>query len=84
MAEELLALEANSTWDLVPLPAHVSIIGSKWVYSIKVKSDGSLDRYKARLVAQGFKQEYGLDYEETFTPVEKMTTVRCLISVAVA
>ena len=50
----------------------------------KVKSDGSLDRYKARLVAQGFKQEYGLDYEETFTLVEKMTTVRCLISVAVA
>lgn len=50
MAEELLALEANRTWDLVPRPSDGTVIGSKWIYSIKVKPDGSLDRYKARLV----------------------------------
>ena len=53
MNEELLALESNSTWDLAPTPQDASIIGSKWVYHIQVHSDGSLDRYKARLVAQG-------------------------------
>ena len=81
MNEELLALESNSTWDLVPTPLDASIIGSKWVDSIKVRSDGSLDRYKARPVAQAYKQEYGTDYKETFAPVAKMTTVRCLLSV---
>ena len=69
---------------MVPLPAHASVIGSKRVYSIEVKSNGSLDRYKVGLVAQGFKQEYGIDYEETFAPVAKMTMVHCLLSVAAA
>ena len=82
--EELLALEANKTWDMVPLPSNAYIIGSKWVYSTKFKSDGSLDRYKARLVKQRFKQQYGIDYEETFAPVAKMTLVRCLLSITAA
>ena len=57
-------------------------IGCKWVYSIKLRSDGTLDRYKARLVALGNRQEYGVDYEETFAPVAKMTTVRLVQSSA--
>ena len=51
MIDELVALEANQTWDTVPLPANMFVIGSKWVFSIKVNYDGNLDCYKARLVA---------------------------------
>jgi hypothetical protein len=82
MDEELRALQDNHTWDVVPCPSNVKAIGCKWVYSVKLRSDGTLDRYKARLVALGNRQEYGVDYEETFAPVAKMTTVRTVISVA--
>ena len=57
-------------------------LGCKWVYSIKVKSDGSLNMYKARLVALGNNQEYRVNYEETFVPVAKMTTVRTILAIA--
>ena len=60
MKEELDALDQNHTWDIVDCPSAVKSIGSKWIYSIKLKYDVSLDRYKARLVALGNKQEYRL------------------------
>lgn len=82
MQAELQALEENHTWDIVSCPPIVKPIGSKWVFSIKLRSDGSLDRYKARLVALGNKQEYGVDYEETFAPVAKMTMVRTILAIA--
>jgi hypothetical protein len=82
MQEELAALEANHTWDLEPCPSTITPLGCKWVYSIKVRSDGSLDRYKARLVALGNNQEYGVNYDETFAPVAKMTTVRTILALA--
>ena len=59
MAEEIAALERTGTWDLVPIPAHVRLITCKWVYKVKTRSDGSLERYKAGLVARGFQQEHG-------------------------
>ena len=77
MNEEMAALDANKTWDLVPLPKDKKAIGCKWVYKIKHNADGSISRYKARLVAKGYAQTYGIDYDETFSPVARMATVRC-------
>jgi hypothetical protein len=61
-----------------------NIIGCKWVYKIKRKKDGSLDIYKARLVAKGFKQQYGIDYDDTFSPVVKISTIQIILSIVVS
>ena len=82
MNEELDALHKNNTWDMVDLPPNQSIVGCRWVYKIKTKVDGSVERYKACLVAKGITQEYGIDYEETFAPIARLTSVRCLIAMA--
>jgi hypothetical protein len=82
MAEEIAALEQTGTWDLVPCPPRVRLITCKWVYKVKTRSDGSIERYKARLVARGFQQEHGRDYDETFTLIAHMTTIRTLLAVA--
>jgi hypothetical protein len=79
---ETVALEWTGMWDLVPCPPHVHPITCKWVYKVKTRSDGSLERYKARLVAHGFQQEQGRDYDETFAHVTHMITIHTLLVVA--
>jgi len=74
------ALQKNNTWKLIPQPEGKKIIGCKWVFSIKYKADGSIDRYKTRLVAKGFTQTYDIDYVETFFPIAKLNTIRVLLS----
>ncbi|GJY37099.1 putative RNA-directed DNA polymerase [Tanacetum coccineum] len=83
MNKKMEALLRNDTWDLVDLPKDRKAISSKWLWKIKFKSSGEIVRYKARLVALGCNQREGIYYEETFSPVVKMTTVRCLLNIVV-
>ncbi|RDY05092.1 hypothetical protein CR513_11104, partial [Mucuna pruriens] len=76
MKEEMKALEKNSTWEIVDRPKDKKVVDYRWIYTVKCKSDGTLERYKERLVAKGYTQTYGIDYEETFSPVVKMNTVK--------
>ncbi|KAL4310771.1 hypothetical protein GQ457_01G023480 [Hibiscus cannabinus] len=82
MKVEIEALEKHNTWELVKLPEGKKNIGCKWVFTVKYKFDGSLERYKTRLVTKGYSQTYGTYYLEMFAPVAKMNTMRVLFSIA--
>jgi Reverse transcriptase (RNA-dependent DNA polymerase) len=72
MDVEMTALYKNETWTVVELPEGKKSVGCKWVFSIKYNSDGSVERYKARLVEKGYTQTYEIDYQKTFSPVTKL------------
>ena len=82
MKREMESLYENEVRDLVEPPKGRKIVGSKWVFKEKMGADGTTEHYKARLVAQGFSQKRGLDYDETFSPVVIMESVRSMTALA--
>jgi len=83
MQDELNQFKRNDVWDLVSKPEHKNIIGTKWVFRNKLNEQGEVIRNKARLVAQGYSQQEGIDYTETFAPVARLEAIRLLLSYAV-
>jgi hypothetical protein len=82
MIEEYQSIMINDVWEVVPRPEGKSMVTSKWIYKIKHAADGSIEKFKARFVARGFSQKEGIDYDETFTPVARYTSIRTIISLA--
>ncbi|XP_071699651.1 secreted RxLR effector protein 161-like [Rutidosis leptorrhynchoides] len=84
MADEYKALMDNNTWELVPHLSNMQVIRSMWIFRHKMKSNGSFERYKARLVGDGRSQHLGVDCNETFSPVVKPITIRMVLSISVS
>ncbi|GJT51682.1 retrovirus-related pol polyprotein from transposon TNT 1-94 [Tanacetum coccineum] len=84
MQEELNQFIANDVWELVPQPRNMTIIGTKWVFRNKLDENGIVSRNKARLVAQGYNQQEGINYDETYAPVARLESIRILLAYACA
>ncbi|KAJ8900378.1 hypothetical protein K2173_025018 [Erythroxylum novogranatense] len=84
VSEEYNALVRNGTWVLVPASEAQNVVGCMWIFRTKRKCDGSIDRYKSRLVAKGYSQCPGVDFHETFSPVIKHPTIKVVLTVALS
>lgn len=83
MQDEFKALQSTGTWTLVPPSSSYNVVGCKWVFRIKKKPNGTVERFKARLVTKGYHQQEGIDFQETFNPVAKLVTIRVILSLVV-
>lgn len=84
MEDEMQSLYQNQVWTLANKPKNRSVIDNRWIFRVKQNVNGAVERYKARLVARGFSQQHGIDYEETFSPVVKFSSIRAILSIAAA
>ena len=82
MKSEMNSLHENQVWDLVKLPKGRKAIGCKWIFKTKIDGEGNVERHKARLVAQGYTQKFGVDYDQTFSPVVSFESIRSIIAIA--
>ena len=82
MIAEYESLMKNKTWSLVPLLIGKDLVGCKWFYKTKFTAKGQIEKYKSRLVAKGFNQLEGIDYNETFSPIAQMNNIRTILSIA--
>ncbi|KAL0303565.1 UNVERIFIED_CONTAM: Retrovirus-related Pol polyprotein from transposon TNT 1-94 [Sesamum radiatum] len=82
MEEEINMIEKNDTWSLVDRPKNHQVIGTKWVYKLKFKLDGSINKHKTRLVVKDYSQQEGIDFTEMFAPLARFDTIRLLLAVA--
>ena len=82
MTKNYQSIMKNDVWNVVPRPKDKAVVSSKWIYKIKHAADGSIEKYKARFVAHGFSQKEGIDYEETFAPVARYTSIRAIMALA--
>ena len=80
MIKEYQSIMNNDVWDVVPRLDGKSVVTSKWIYKIKHTADGSIEKYKARFMARGFSQKEGIDYEETFAPVARYTSIKSVLA----
>ena len=80
--DEYHSIMKNDVWEIVSRPEGKSVVTSRWLYKLKHAADGSVEKYKARFVAQGFSQVEGIDYDENFVPVARYMSIRALISIA--
>ena len=80
MQEEMSSMDKNNVWELVDLPPGCKTIGKKWVLKVEHKANGSIDGYKACLMAKGYSQRKGIDYEDTFSPMVRFASIRLILS----
>ena len=83
MFKEYQSIMKNDVWDVIPRPEGKSVVTSKWIYKIKHAADGSIEKYKEIFMARGFSQKEGIDYEETFAPVSRHTSIRSILALVV-
>ena len=80
MNDELRSMDQNKVWELVELPERYKTVGCKWVFKTKRDSKGNIERHKAKLVAKGFTQKWGIDFKETFSPISKKDSLRIIMA----